>query len=155
MAVPRRFDWDEARRLRRETWMTYAELGAHFGVSGSAVRLACDERARQKQAEATRRYQTGSCIDCGGRAGINRSNIRRGRDHGRCKPCSIIAATTSAREGELRCWECREWKPDEEFSRHPGHPGRRFRLGRCKRCDHAARTDRRRRRAMDTATEQV
>jgi hypothetical protein len=48
MAPPRKFDWEEARSLRAEHSLSYAEIGRRLGVGRDAVQRACDPRARAR-----------------------------------------------------------------------------------------------------------
>lgn len=56
MSAPRRFDHDEARRLRAGG-LVYAAIAERLGVSISAVRVACDEEAWAETQEAKRRWR--------------------------------------------------------------------------------------------------
>jgi hypothetical protein len=49
MAPPRKLDWNEARRLRSERGLSYAEIGRRFGVKRDAVRAACDPEYRARK----------------------------------------------------------------------------------------------------------
>jgi len=136
MTIVRSFDWDEAKRLRK-TGLTYNELGDRFGVSASAVRLACDDRARARLRAASYEYQRGgSCIDCG--ASISRNASRPAL---RCRQCANLAQSTTVADKTLRCCTCGEWKPDNDYcyTRGGSTKVRRGRHKECRSCQTIAR----------------
>jgi hypothetical protein len=49
MAPTRKLDWSEARRLHFENGLGFTEIGRRFGVTGDAVRAACDPERRARQ----------------------------------------------------------------------------------------------------------
>lgn len=82
----RRFDWDEARRLRSEG-MSYPKIADMFGVTPEAVRYACDDEARAKMnAYSTEWKRGGKCVDCGAQCT---------RNHARCASCRALAQASS------------------------------------------------------------
>ncbi len=147
----RKFDWDEARR-RHAAGESYAALAREYGVSNSAVQLACKDYLRARdQARASAWQSNGVCPVCGGRASRNRTTGQH-----RCMRCASVAAATSVRDGELRCGTCREWKPDDDFSRSASDSARRERNGTCRACGTVAKREyrarnRERERAYDRA----
>lgn len=123
----RKFDWDEARD-RRAAGESVRSLAAEYGVSRTAIRRAIDPATYAQMAETTSRFmRSGTCVDCGGQCS---------RYHERCIPCQARSQATTARDGELQCMICREWKPDAAFPRNRSEKhGRRGRHGRCRSCD--------------------
>jgi hypothetical protein len=139
----RRFDWDEARR-RRAAGESLRVIAEALGVTPAAVDRVTRPGERERQAEYARSLKgTGVCDDCGGP--MNKTS----RYHGstRCKPCAARASVTSVGEGVLRCFGCREWKPDEQFSHSNTERAvvRRARKTYCRACDTIARREYRRR----------
>jgi hypothetical protein len=134
-AYKRKFPHEEARRLRA-SGLTYVEIARHFGVSDTAVMLACDPVQRRRYYERSREYlMGGTCIDCGGRCTL------KGQ---RCRSCYTrlkVESAPSVRPTTLRCAVCRQWKSDSEFSPESlrPNPARRGRRGLCRSCDTAAR----------------
>lgn len=137
MAAPRRFDHDEARRLRAEG-MTYVAIAALMGVTDRTVRLICDPVQRAKSVARNTAWQRSArCPDCG--AQTTRHYV--GGDH-RCRVCDSLRQATSVRPNALRCFACHEWKPDEGFPKNRG--GRVSRRGRhnfCRVCSTRVRQE--------------
>jgi len=109
---PRRFDYEEARRLYETSGLTQREVGLLFGVSETAIFWAVHpealQKARRRESEWTR---GGRCPDCGGPS--TRHSKAQSR---RCRKCTDARRATSVRaDGTLRCGNCREWKPSEAF----------------------------------------
>lgn len=108
MGAPRKFDWDEARRLRAQG-MTYTAIGAQFGVTPSAVVFACDGRAlaMSKAAKAAYQQQHGnlSMYDtcaCG---------ERKAKRAKRCAKCFAATRATQIDErGNLWCSTCKRYR---------------------------------------------
>lgn len=130
MSRPRTFDWDEARRLRAEG-LAYRAIAARVGASYGAVRLACDDEARENRKRYDRPTHLCRCgVLC-------RKNYKNGvLLPARCKDCRDEDQATSVRPDTLRCWRCRKWKTDENFSRSASgqSPRRRGRTAICKPC---------------------
>lgn len=134
---PRKFDWDEARR-RNAKGESYLTLAREYGVTDTAVRRVCDSRVRERMEEANYRYQkSGVCRDCG-KQGVSPY-------YGRCMKCAHLAAATSVRPDSLECISCREWKPDEAFTKATSQIARRGRHKQCSSCQTAAKRDWRKR----------
>lgn len=131
MGAPRRFDWDEARRLRAKGW-TYPALADRFEVSKMAVRLACNDGARARNRARNAAYQSsGVCPECGGQATRHYGPLGQRR----CKSCAGKARATNVRDGTLRCKTCREWKPDDAFPfNRAGSKAHRGRHDTCRVC---------------------
>lgn len=116
---PRKFDHDEAKRLRAENpslW-TYQALADHFGVSDSAIiRVVNPEQAARMYKhtlEAARRKRVPCKGGCGRLVWMTTPDRT-----GLCQKCLAIEhASVNVRETELRCTRCGEWKPDSEFSK--------------------------------------
>src|ERR1700690_821574 len=63
----RSFDYAEA-ALLREQGLTFAEIGARFGVSGNTIERAVKPPRQARQLENSKRWRTGICEGCGGPA---------------------------------------------------------------------------------------
>lgn len=131
MSPPRKFSWDEATKLRK-SGLTLKAISKRLGVSYSAVWFALNPEARAKSSARTVEWQRqGICPDCGATA----TRFRGGKQC-RCRACGIRAMATSAREAELHCSNCDEWKPDEEFPHNRGETvSRRGRHSLCRQCN--------------------
>lgn len=126
--APRRFDWDDAGRLRREGH-SYAMIGQKLGVTARAVRLALNPTLREMDHLRTTAWsQGGVCPDCGGPA----IRVSRNRQH-RCRSCSAKAQVTSIQGETALCYTCHEWKPLDAFSGR-SMPGR-FVSTECRQCN--------------------
>ncbi len=107
----RKFDWDEAARLR-ELGLSYAEIGRRLGVSDTAVYYVLNPEARaQVSARDAEWRRAGTCPDCGGPA----TRLGGGRQN-RCRACADRARTL-IRDGERRCSTCKQWLPLALFAR--------------------------------------
>lgn len=138
MAAPRKFDHDEARRLRAEG-MTYTELARRMGVNFTAVKRVCDEEVRKRMdAEAARWTRDNSRIPCRGGCGRLVWMHQPGRS-GYCPTCfgqKITEANgpmhgTPTGYGSIRRCRC------EDCRRAATEAKRRFRESRkvpCVRC---------------------
>jgi hypothetical protein len=134
MSPPRKFDWDEAARLKR-SGLSYAAIGSRLGVSANAIRRAVDPDYRAKDIASSIRWQaSGVCSECGGRAT---------RPYLRCRKCSAVHAATSVRNGEAKCFSCRRWLPLDAF-RRVSRPGRVV-AQECRECNTRNRRERRHR----------
>lgn len=132
MAPPRKFDHDEARRLRAEG-LFYREIAERFGVSTQAVLRACDPRVRARMDMASAERHRRNRKPCKGGCGRLVWMHMTGRNPtGYCIQC--LDTSTSVRETTLRCSECGEWKPDAEFGWAGRNKARRFRHAYCKPC---------------------
>jgi hypothetical protein len=149
----RRFDWDQAHRLRSDGW-SYGQIARVLGVTTGAVRQACDEEYRLAVLAAVVRFQTsGVCSVCGARCSRNRSTQTP-----ICRSCSLDNLATSVDDDALRCTKCNRWLPDEDFAFvSPGARHRRIRRrGRrhyCRSCESKARAERRRRNQSETCVD--
>lgn len=136
---PRKFDWDEARRLR-DQGLSYAAIGQRLGVSETAVwRVISEDRMVYTLASNARRQTSGTCHVCGAPCSHNATQNRRGGrqpDQDLCRSC---ANTTSVRPTTLKCSECGDWYPDDAFWRNRANPHRRGRHQSCKACGVARR----------------
>lgn len=116
----RKFDWDEARRLCAEG-LSYDQIGARLGVSGTAVYRVVVPGIRERMNAASVAWtRGGTCPDCG-KIGVSRTRLDKSR---RCVDCAHKKMVTSVRDGELLCFGCREWKPDHDFPRNRGKRAR-------------------------------
>lgn len=135
MALPRRFDWDMAKRMRARG-MTYVDIAADLGVSPTAVARVCDTyRHNQLALHNHRQQRSGVCVDCGKQRSHNYTNSRRGIDKGRCLECSYIHAATSVRDDALKCVTCKQWLWDTAFPHNRREPIRRGRHTQCTACN--------------------
>lgn len=130
----RRFDWDEARRLR-DTGLSFEAIARQLGVTGTAVLCAVDPEYRARNRAAALAWQfehkpwRGVCPDCRGVASTGRGQWAR------CKACYAKIQATSVREDTLRCHRCHGWKPDDAFTPKPTTTKlRRGRDGECREC---------------------
>ena len=144
----RKFDWDEAKRLRKEG-MPLARIGALLGVSYAAIDRVTNPVRYAQMRHSNDVYQcSGTCVDCG--ATISRNGTK---PVARCRPCQARNLTTTVRDETLRCFRCGEWKPDDAFtlstSRQYEH--RRRRIAMCRTCDTRARQAYRLRRKVPCA----
>lgn len=138
----RKFDWDEARRLR-SLGRTYPWLSEHFGVSISALRHVCVPRegAHSRAYTKHRQHTGGICIECGGQTSLNHSVGPH-----RCRPCSNrYRARSTVREDALWCFRCREWKTDDQYCGDRQQAHRRGKSRECRPCATKSRGERRRR----------
>lgn len=131
----RKFDWDEARRLREQQKWTYAQIALHLGVTDSAVRRVVIEGEAERLAEYSRLLAaTGRCDDCGGPM----NHLSRYRGSRRCKPCADIAKVKVNEHGDLYCFNCDSWKPPEAFYRNLARPTRGV-SSECRACSNTRR----------------
>jgi hypothetical protein len=133
----RRFDWDEARRLRSDG-RTYAQIARRCGVSHTAVLRVLNDDRQAERVRLAARQRGGMCVDCGREISRNTS-----RPVLRCVPCWALSITTTVRDGEIRCVGCHEWKPDNEFPRNraKGRVMARGRHSSCRSCLTVARRE--------------
>ena len=131
----RRFDYDEAARLRAEG-ETVAALALRYGVSLSAIRYATERHTRARMIARGARWQrenvpgAGSCVRCG--CAISLWTVRYAT--GRCLACVHADNTRTVRADTLLCTCCNEWKPDPAFSPSRASKARRGRHSECKSC---------------------
>lgn len=135
---PRKFDWDEARRLRAGGW-TYRALADKFGVSPASVRRVCDpvvyEQMRVASNDWIKQNMRALCV---GGCGTLVWTVNRDRS-GLCVSCYTAQLTApDERSGELRCTKCSDWKPDGAF-RAEERQTRRGRHSQCRACETAER----------------
>lgn len=136
MSAPRRFDHDEARRLRAEAGLSVAEIARRMGVTYMSVARVCDARIRATFDARHAEWQRGGvCVDCGGPCSRNST-----RGVQRCRSCAAAARTLNVRDGELRCERCKEWKPDADFPKG-AKAHRRHRHSLCRSCNTTARRE--------------
>ena len=127
----RKFDWDEAKRLHGLGW-SMKDIADLFGVSQGSIRQIVNPALREATTRRSSEWQKqGVCRTCGGPC-----SRRRGSEAWECHDCSVERRTTSARDDELQCMNCREWKPDEDFPRNRSEGKyRRGRHGICRPCN--------------------
>jgi len=106
----RRFDWDEAQRLRA-TGHSLKAIARQLRVTPTAIANATDPDLRARQQARRRRWATGgaSCATCG--APVYRRALDRPY---RCLACAARAAA-KVREGEAWCPDCGDWRPLGDF----------------------------------------
>lgn len=144
----RKFDWDEAKRLR-ERGLTIGQVAIELGVSKNMVWVVTTPGAYEKLLERNkeRARSGGTCVDCGTAISLNYS--RRAQ---RCSECYAYAQTVNVRDKELRCTTCRKWKPDEEFPRNRSAGfTRRGRHKECRACNTIRRREYRNRNKVPCA----
>lgn len=145
----RRFDHDEARRLRDEGW-TYGALGKRYGVDASAVWQAVNDYNRWPEVvERHNQWMRDNNRElCKGGCGRLVWTLHRDRS-GMCPECSGKARSVTARPGELRCSHCKKWKPDDRFPLARQRRGaRRGRHSTCRACQAEVRQATRERRKV-------
>lgn len=146
----RKFDWEEARRLYADGVSQY-EIGRMLGVSQAAVSRVVVPGQMEKsnaRAAAWSRAQV-PCIEGCGRTC---TRIAAKYHSGRCVQCSAIRLATTARDGELQCHTCKEWKPDESFPHNRTEKyGRRGRHTNCRLCATVSRREYRNRNKVPCA----
>ena len=133
-----RFDWDEARDLARGGWTTLA-IANKLQVSVGAVNRVVYE-SQYNNKTATDNYSLGNtCAE-------DNCNETITNNAEWCHPHATQRFSKTVRPDTLRCYTCKEWKPDDEFTNDPRRAlSRRGKQGRCRACDTASRRDYRRR----------
>ena len=115
----RKFDWDEARRLRAEG-LSYAKIGKRLGVTQGAIRRVVDPSMAQRMNDAADRWaRSGSCWECGAPCVPAGHPSLRG-DFPRCGKCGARANRRNwwlNDDGRLtvRCSACRKWLDESSF----------------------------------------
>lgn len=144
----RKFDWDEAIRLRSEGHSTKA-IAERLGVTWNAVHRVVTPGVMEAEAVTQAAVAArGRCDDCGGPM----NGLSRYRGSTRCKTCAAIARATSVRPDSLQCVMCREWKPDDQFPRNRAESlARRGRHSTCRACATIARREYRNRNKVPCA----
>lgn len=149
----RRFDHDEARRLRNEEGLSYTALAKRFGVSPTAVQRVCDLDVRTRMEETRRRHLYTACSVCGGPASkYVRPTSPRPDGVVLCTRCAAKENRTRFRYDELgalaavRCTTCKRWLEPGEFCRARGKSESLH--GSCRACNTAHRRERRLRRRV-------
>ncbi len=134
----RRFDHDEAQKLRAEGW-TWAELARHFGVTTNAIQRVCLPHVREKMNVHTKKYLRDTRQPCKGGCGkLVWTNVKS--RSGYCSHCvAQLKFSADVRDDALRCTQCREWKPDSDFPTHHPSQVRRGRSPECRACSTARR----------------
>jgi hypothetical protein len=89
------FDWERAKALR-DIGLPYEQIAAAFGVSISAVWLACHPDAYQRGTERARERQRtgGTCQDCGTTISRNYAHPAK-----RCRACWGKSRTKAKQAG--------------------------------------------------------
>lgn len=134
----RAFDHEEALALRADGW-TYPALAERFGVSVTAIKRVCDPNLRERMRRNINQWhrdQRQPCLGGCGRLVWMTTPTRTGY----CADCRTERLNApNVRDGELRCTNCGEWKPDAEFTGDKAAKHRRFRRGWCRACETKAR----------------
>ena len=136
----RRFDHDEAKRLRASGW-TWRALADRYGVCANAVVRVVDDRARARLDASTRQWMTALCDDCGSECTHNWSSKHGRHDRVVCRPCSMERRKEESllsrmdENGDLLCSGCGVYRPMVDFvMRQSGSP-----RSRCRACETEAR----------------
>lgn len=137
----RRFDHEEAQRLRAEGW-TWVELSRHFGVTANAIQRVCLPHVREKMDAQTKKHLLKLRKPCKGGCGklVWMNNKERS---GYCPRCIRSKFNADVGDGILRCTRCREWKTDSEFPTYHGVHVRRGRSPECRVCSSQRRREHR------------
>ena len=136
---PRKFDHDEARRLRA-CGHSYRAIGSMLNVSAQSVMSACDPDYRERSRQSVRNNQPhiGICPSCGGRC-TNGMASQKYLPNGELRICIACRkrqrVLNHARDGELKCYDCKVWKEDEAFGSCGDRPTRRNRRLSCRECE--------------------
>ena len=146
----RKFDWDQAKRMR-DSGMTIADIAAALGVSYGGVRRVVDPHYRAMLDVSAAEYQ--------------RTHWRRKRmDQCKCgaektKSANMCAACHRDKfdvdvgpSGTLRCHLCDRFLPTEVFPTDNRKPLRGFRRTICRSCDSRRRKLNRERRKVPCAS---
>lgn len=113
----RKFDHEEAQRLFAEGHKAPA-LAERFGVSTAAVMRVVDPKIRRRMDQQTQTYARRKRALCKGGCGRRVWAHGQNKRTGYCQKCYLEELGKGfARDGELRCSECGEWKPDDRFPR--------------------------------------
>ena len=132
----RHFDHDEARRLYAEGW-GYGRVAEHFGVTPGAVRRIVDDEYNRKLQNAANAWNHRNLrVPCKGGCGVRIWATDTSRS-GYCIRCVAAQKTApDVRPEELRCTQCREWKPDAAFPTYKtsARISRRGRTAECRSC---------------------
>jgi hypothetical protein len=127
MRYERKFDWDEAIRLRKQG-LTLKEIAERCGVSVAAVNRVVNPQVARRLEKRSREFQrSGTCSECGRRCSRNYA-IEKLRPP-ICKRCAARAKQTrfrrdaAGRVKEVRCAGCKTWKPRKAFPRGSGSEG--------------------------------
>jgi hypothetical protein len=146
----RKFDWDEASRLYNQG-VSLVEIGRRLGVSYTAVRRIVVPGVKEVH-DAHALARSAAPVPCIEGCGRTCTKIAAIYHSGRCVECAAIRQATTAREGELQCYVCREWKPDEDFPHNKSEKfGRRQRHTVCRPCGTIARREYRNRNKVPCA----
>lgn len=148
----RKFDWDEARRLRGEGW-THQRIADRFGVSRTAIHFVLNEKARLAANRRAKEWQMGgSCEECGGRC-IRPSHLSRSEHAAAdrrmlCRTCRGRASRTGVEviNGviQIRCGSCRIYKPVDDYGPRTARrlvEGKAVRKRTCRSCEALKRQD--------------
>lgn len=134
----RKFDWDEAVRLR-ESGMTIAGTARRLEVSESAIAYATNPRRRAHARTYGAYYQRlGKCSDCGGECSYNPSQPVL-----RCRACRF-KYDRFVFDGKAYCPVCARWKKLDDFTADRKRKYRGVR-SMCRSCETAKRRELRRR----------
>lgn len=130
----RKFDHDEARYFYARG-STIKQLAEKYGVSTARINQVVNPEVGRRADEAASAYRW-LCADCGAPTQHKGS---------RCRECANKLRATSVREGELWCFHCRTWKPDQDFPKNRQATARRGHHGICRVCSTEVRRDHRHR----------
>jgi hypothetical protein len=133
----RKFDWDEAARLRA-LGLSYRAIGNRLGVSDSAVEYALKPERRARLAVTGRRWiMSGVCPDCG-KQGTTRPEY--GQGSGRCRDCAN-RAMAHGDDTHAKCFCCKRWLPHSEFTKGSQRKSLGGLHSFCRECQTAAKRD--------------
>ena len=135
----RKFDHDEAIRLRAEGW-TWQSLADHFGVVPQAVRRVVNPTVRKRMDKNTKERFKALCGDCGRECTHNWWTKRARHDRVVCFHCSQIRTreenllTRLDPDGNIRCSKCGEHRTHDMYRFDRGFP-----VSHCRTCETASR----------------
>lgn len=146
----RRFDHEEARRLRSEG-ATIRELADRYGVTQAAIHRATTPGAMERDLEAGRRHRASTCEECGGYAmkitgGKAQHNVDgrilcvtcRGRNRRERYRFDADGALIAVRCTSLDCANGERWQPPQNFPK--GRPAQDLRDGGIHNCCRSCQT---------------
>lgn len=149
---PRKFDHEEAARLRADGW-TYQRLADHFGVSVPGMMRVLNPNVRAKFDAHARRNILRKRRPCKGGCGkLVWAHYTNREITGFCPGCLGRERAESVGDTTLLCSNCEQWKPDDEFVSDRNQKARRGRHNICRACQPAVRQAYRERHKVPCAT---
>lgn len=137
----RKFDWDEARRLYADG-VPIRQIAERMNVSWSGVQRVVVPGSMERARASTSAWHEANRQPCVTGCGNTVTYVGARYHKGHCRRCASLARGTTARDTELQCMTCREWKPDDDFPRDLSQKyARRGRAVQCRVCQTVARQE--------------